>query len=85
MVHADGVSARVAVFGEQPVEALQTVRPAVPHDVPLAAQLLVALQAREVFHVPRASLRLRALVGQDYLYGRGKNATALGDECVIQK
>lgn len=67
MVYAYRVAARVTVFGEQAVETLQAVRPAVPHDVPLAAQLLVAFQAREVLHVPRAAFRFRAFVGQDDL------------------
>lgn len=67
MIHAYRVAARVAVLGEQAVETLQAVRPAVPHDVPLAAQLLVAFQTREVLHVPRAAFRFRALVGQDDL------------------
>lgn len=75
MVHADRVAARIAILGEQTVETLQTVRTAVPHDVPLAAQLLVALQAREVFHVPSAALRFRTLVGQYNL----RNVTAISE------
>jgi hypothetical protein len=39
----------------------------------LATQLLVAFQAREVFHVPRATFRFRALVGQDDLCAQQKN------------
>lgn len=70
MIHAYGVAARVAVFGEQSVETLQAIRSAVPHDVPLASQLLVTFQTRKVFHVPRTTFRFRALVGQDYLYTR---------------
>jgi hypothetical protein len=67
LVDADRVATRVAELGEQPVEAAQAKGPPVPHDVPLAAQLLVALKAREVLHVPRAALRLRALVRQNNL------------------
>jgi len=67
LVHPDGLPAVVAVLGEHRVEAVQTVRFALAHDVPLAAQLLVALVAGEVVHVPRPALRLRALVRQDDL------------------
>lgn len=67
VVYADRVSARVTVLGEQAVETLQAVRPSVPHDVPLSAQLFVAFQARKVFHVPGAAFRFRTLVGQDDL------------------
>lgn len=44
--------------------------PPIPHDVPLAPQLAVALEAGEVLHVPRPSFGLRALVGEDDLRGR---------------
>lgn len=67
MIHADRVSARIAILGKQAVETLQTVRTAVSHDVPLTSQLLVAFQAREVFHVPSTTFRFRALVRQDDL------------------
>lgn len=67
LVDADGLAARVAVLREAAVEAGQAVGACLAHDVPLPAQLLGALRAGEVFHVPRAPLRLRALVRQDYL------------------
>lgn len=67
LVDADGLPAGVAVLGEAVVEAGQAVGPRLAHDVPLPAQLARALRAREVLHVPRAALRLRALVCQDYL------------------
>lgn len=70
LVDADGLAARVAVLGEAGVEAGKTVGARLAHDVALPAQLARALRAREVFHVPRAPFRLRALVSQDYLLGQ---------------
>ena len=67
LVHPDRLSAGVAVFGEHAVEAGETVGPALPHDVPLAAQVSVALEAGEVFHVPGSTLGFGALVGENYL------------------
>lgn len=68
LINADRVAARVAELGEQAVEAAQTEGPPVPHDVPLAAQQLVALEACKVLHVPRAALGLGALVSQNNLW-----------------
>lgn len=62
LVDADGFPASVAVLSEAVVEAGQAVGARVAHDVPLAAELARALRAREVLHVPSATLRLRALV-----------------------
>ena len=73
LVDADGVPARVAVFREGGVEAVQAEGSAVPHHVPLPAQLTVALEAAEVAHVPRSSLGLRALVGKNDLEKKKKN------------
>jgi len=67
LVHPNHLPAVVAVLGEHRVEAGQTVRFALAHDVPLAAQLVLALLAGEVLHVPRPTLRLRALVREDDL------------------
>lgn len=67
LVDADRVATRVAELGKEAVEAAKAEGPTVPHDVPLAAQLLVALEARKMFHVPRAALGLGALVGQNNL------------------
>jgi hypothetical protein len=73
LVDADGVAARVAELSEEAVEATKAERATVSHDVPLAAQLLVALEAREMFHVPRSTLGFGALVCEDYL----QNGTVL--------
>ena len=67
LVHPDVLPAGVAELGEQVLEAGAAVGAAVTHDVALAAQLLVALQAAEVVHVPASALRLRALVRKDDL------------------
>ena len=67
MIHPDGFPAGVAVLSEHAVEAGEAVRPALPHDVPLAAQVSVALEAGEVFHVPGSTLGFGALVGENYL------------------
>lgn len=78
LVDPDGVAARIAVLGEGGVEAVQAEGPAVPHHVPLAAELPVALEAAEVPHVPRATLGLGALVGEDDLQEVEKNGWLQG-------
>jgi hypothetical protein len=67
LIHADNFSAGIAVFGEHAVEAGQAVGAPLPHDVPLAPELAVALEAGEVQHVPGPALGLRALVREDDL------------------
>ena len=67
LVNSNSFSASVAVFGEHAVEAAEAVRPALSHDVALAAQVAVALEAGEVLHVPGAGLGLGALVREDDL------------------
>lgn len=67
LVDADHLAAVVAVLGEHGVEAAQAVGLSLPHDVALPAQLMLALLAGEVFHVPGATLGLRALVREDDL------------------
>ena len=67
LIDADGLAAGVAVFGKHRVEAMQAIGSAVPHDVPLAAQTSVALEASKVLHVPSPAFSLRALVSKNYL------------------
>jgi hypothetical protein len=67
LVDANGFAAGVAVLGEHGVEAVEAVRAAVTHNVPLASELPLALGAGEVLHVPSATLGLRAFVGEDDL------------------
>lgn len=67
VVDAYGVAARVTVLGKQSVETLQTVRTAVFHYVSLASELLVALQACKVFHVPSTTFCFRTFVSQNNL------------------
>lgn len=67
LIHANGLAAVVAVLGEHCIEAEQAVGLPLAHNVPLPAQLLIALVAGEVIHVPGTSLGLGALVRQDNL------------------
>jgi hypothetical protein len=67
LIDTDGLAAIVAVLGEHVVEAAETVRLALSHDVALAAELLIAVEACKVLHVPRTTLGLGALIGQDNL------------------
>ena len=67
MVHPDGLPAGVAVLSEHAVEAGEAVRTSLSHDVSLTAQVSVALEASEVFHVPGSALGFSALVGENYL------------------
>ena len=67
MVDSDGLSAGVAVLGEDGVETVEAVRSRVAHDVPLAAEHSIAFEAREVAHMPRSALRFGAFVRQNQL------------------
>ena len=62
LVNPNSLSTRVAVLGEHAVEAGEAVWPALPHDVPLAPQLAVALEAGKMLHVPGPALSLGTLV-----------------------
>ena len=62
MVHTDGLPARITVLGKHAVEAGQTIRPPIPHDVSLSPKLEIALETRKVLHVPRSAFGLGALV-----------------------
>ena len=64
LINANNFSTGIAVLGEHAVEAGQAVGPPFPHDVPLATELPVALEAGEVEHVPGSALGLGALVGE---------------------
>jgi hypothetical protein len=67
LINANGFAAGITVLGEHAVEAGEAVWPPLPHDVPLAAQVLVALEAGKVLHVPGTALCLCALVREDDL------------------
>ena len=67
LVHTDVFPARVAELGEQVLKAAAAVRSTVAHDVALTAQLVVALHAAEVMHVPASPFSLCALVSENYL------------------
>ncbi|KAK0145946.1 hypothetical protein N1851_015130 [Merluccius polli] len=60
-------SQRVAVLGVERLVAGAAVRPALPHDVALAAQRRLALEAAEVLHVPVSPLRLGLAAGLEPL------------------
>ena len=62
LIHADSLSASVAVLSKHAVEAAEAVGSALPHDVPLAPEEVITLEAGEVLHVPRPALGLCALV-----------------------
>lgn len=63
----DVLAAGLAVLSIQRLKAAAAVRPAVLHDVALAAKDGLTLEAGKVLHVPVAALRLRALVGKNDL------------------
>jgi hypothetical protein len=67
LVNANRLATVIAILSKHVVEAAQTVRLAFSHDVSLTAQLLVAVEAGKVLHVPSAALSFRAFVGQNYL------------------
>lgn len=57
----------VAVFRIQGLKAVATVGPSLLHDVALAAQHRLALEAAKVFHVPVPPLGFGAFVSEDDL------------------
>ena len=67
LIYPDCLPTGVAVLGKHAVKAGEAVGPALAHDVPLPAQVAVALEAGKVLHVPGSPLRLRALVREYYL------------------
>ena len=67
LINADNFSAGITVFGEHAVETGEAVGSSLPHDVTLAPQLPVALEAGKVKHVPSTALSLGTLIGQNDL------------------
>ena len=67
MINANSLSTGITILSKHAVETGQAVGPALPHDVPLAAQVTVTLETGKVLHVPGPSLGLCALVREDYL------------------
>lgn len=65
--------AGVAVLGVERLKAGAAVRSSLLHDVALASQHGLALEAAEVLHVPVATLGLSALVCKDDLREEDKN------------
>lgn len=65
--------AGVAVLGVERLEAGAAVRSSLLHDVALASQHGLALEAAEVLHVPVATLGLGALIGKDDLREQNEN------------
>lgn len=64
----DVFSTGLTVLGIERLEAAAAVRPAVLHDVALAAQDGLAFETGEVLHVPVSPLSLCALVCKDDLW-----------------
>ena len=67
MIYSNSLSASITILGKHAVKTSQTVRSPLSHDVPLASEMAVALETREMLHVPRPALRLGALVGENNL------------------
>ena len=67
LVHADLLSATITELREASLEALAAIRLVIFHDISLTAQLLVAVEAGKVLHVPTSFLSLCAFVCKDYL------------------
>lgn len=65
--------AGVAVLGVERLEAGAAVGPSLLHDVALAPQHGLALEAAEVLHVPVATLGLGALIRKDDLGGENES------------
>ena len=64
----DVLATSLAVLGVERLEAATAVRAAVLHDVALAPQHRLTLEAAEVLHVPMPALRLGAFVSKDDLH-----------------
>lgn len=63
----DVLGTGVTVFRVQGLKAVAAVGPSLLHDIALAAQHRLALEAAEVFHVPVPPLRFGAFVCEDDL------------------
>ena len=67
MIYPNSFSTSITIFSEHAVKTSKTVRSPLSHDVPLAPEMSVALETREVLHVPRPALCLGALVRENNL------------------
>ena len=74
LVDSNCFSARITVLSKHTVEACETVRSPLPHNIPLSAQVSVAFEAGEMFHMPGSTLRLGAFIREyDLKKRRGSN------------
>lgn len=78
LIDANHLPAVVAVLGEHGVKAAQAVGLPLPHDVPLPAQLMLALLAGEVLHVPGPTFGLGTLIREDDLRERREQRVSKG-------
>lgn len=79
LINSNVVPTRVAVLGVERLKAGAAVWSSFLHDVPLAAQYCLALEAAEVLHVPVPALCLGALISKDDLVtGRAPRLQSLG-------
>ena len=76
LVDSNRIAAMFAIFGKHRIETTQTVWFSVAHDVPLAAQLIIAFRTREMLHMPSSSFGFGAFVREDYL--RNNNQPSVG-------
>jgi hypothetical protein len=68
LVHTNRFSTIIAILGKHVIEASETIRFAFSHDVSLTAQLLIAIEACKMAHVPRTTLSFCAFISQNYLF-----------------
>lgn len=78
LIDTNRLAAVIAVLGKHVIEASETIWLALSHDVSLAAQLLVAVEACKVLHVPGSTLSFRALIGKNYLNDRNGKDMLIG-------
>ena len=69
------LATKIAIFSKHVIKAAETIRLSLTHNVPLTAQLLIAVKACKVLHMPSSSLRFRAFIRKNNLIGerKGKN------------
>ena len=73
LIHSNYLATVVTVLGKHGIKTAEAVGLALAHYLALTAQLMIALKAGKMLHVPGSSLRFGAFIGEDYLKEKKRN------------
>lgn len=72
LIHTNGFSTKITVLGKHGIEAKQTIRLTLAHNIALAAQLLFTFMTGKMIHMPGTSFSFGAFISQDNLRKKKK-------------